>query len=155
MTRRASVFCILFILSSHYFYILSSKPVPTDITRSSLKPTFFLSHYYFRCWPLKKNPYHTCTTHTKHTWLSGGFTTQQVSRKIWGRLSKKRPRVRTWWGLYCENMNLKIYICLLQRIKGGIGGEEGKRCRCSERRRSKVGGDRILSHTRWRVITNV
>jgi hypothetical protein len=23
-------------------------------------------------------------------------------------------------------MNLKIYICLLQRIKGGIGGEEGK-----------------------------
>jgi hypothetical protein len=38
-----------FFSSSHLFYILSSEPVQTDITRSSLNPVlFFLRHFYFR-----------------------------------------------------------------------------------------------------------
>ena len=46
------------------------------------------------------------------------------------------PRVcclfTSWWKL----------LCLLERINRGLGGEEGERCRCYERRRDKDWGDR-------------
>ncbi len=54
-----------------YFYILSSEPVQTDNTRSSLKkPRFFLGHFYFRCLLGKKNPYRAFTARTPHVRLS-------------------------------------------------------------------------------------
>jgi hypothetical protein len=31
-----------------------------------------------------------------------------------------------------------IIVCLLQRIKRGLRGEEGRRCRCYERQRAKA-----------------
>ena len=48
----------------------------------------------------------------------------------------------------------RFCLCLLQRIQWGLGGEEGRRRRCYERRIAKTWGDRNLSHTRWSVITN-
>jgi hypothetical protein len=58
VTQRVSVFFIFYILSSHYFYILSSEPVQTDSTRSSWKPAFFFVDTIGKKKIPKKNPTH-------------------------------------------------------------------------------------------------
>ncbi len=109
MWHRGYPFIFLFDL--HIFvYILSSEPVHTDNTRSSLKPAFFCPTLQFsrRLFVKEKNPYRTFTTRVPHVWLWGEFTEPHVWCDIldlnrgtldWLCQSRNTLLLNRWWNI--------------------------------------------------------
>ncbi len=79
--REMGLFIIFTFYVHIHFFILSSEPVQTDTTRSSLISAFFLQTRLFLMFIStkkihEKNPYLTFNTRVSHVWLYHEFTTQ-------------------------------------------------------------------------------